>query len=169
MEFVIREVTVGDAQKVVEFQNIISGESDFLTFGAGEFGIGIEEEEKYIERVLQKKNALFLVAEIAGRVVGSLTFSGGDRQRVAHVGIFGMSVLKEFWGQGIGTELLRALIQWSREKANIRKINLRVRTDNERAIQLYQKMGFVEEGVMTRDLLVDGIFYDSLLMGLCLD
>lgn len=169
MKCIIREVTVRDAQKVVEYQNTISGESDFLTFGEGEFGIGVEEEQKYIERVLLKENSLFLIAEVEGKIVGSLTFAGGDRKRVAHVGTFGMSVLKEFWGQGVGTALLGTLIQWSQKKAVIRKINLRVRTDNLRAIQLYKKMGFVEEGVMKRELLIDGTFYDSLLMGLCLD
>lgn len=118
---------------------------------------------------MKKENALFIIAEITGKVVGNLNFSGGTRQRIAHVGEFGVSILKEYWGNGIGEELIKYLISWSNSSGIIRKINLRVRTDNTRGIHLYKKLGFSEEGIVKRDFLINGEFYDSLVMGLLID
>lgn len=163
---IIRKAVQSDAKGLIEYLNIIGGESNFLTFGIGEFEVSIEEEEEFISNALNKENALFIVAEVNGNIVGNLNFSGGPRQRNAHVGEFGVSVLKEDWGKGIGEKLIKYLIDWSKKSEIIRKINLRVRNDNIVGIYLYKKLGFLEEGVLKRDFLINGEFYDSLLMGL---
>lgn len=165
----IRKADKSDAKALIEYLNVIGGESDFLTFGIGQFEQSVKQEESFIENALKKENALFIIAEINGKLVGNLNFSGGPRERVAHVGEFGVSVLKEYWGNGIGEELIKYLINWSKNSEIIRKINLRVRTDNIAGIHLYKKFGFLEEGLVTRDFLINGKFYDSLLMGLAID
>lgn len=48
----------------------------------------------------------------------------------------------------------------------IRKINLRVRSDNHSAISLYKKSGFVSEGTITREFFINGKFFDAIHMGL---
>ena len=168
-KIIIRQATKDDASGLVDDLNVIGGESNFLTFGTGEFGISVEDEEWFIEKVLKKENDLFIVAEVDGEIIGSLNFSGGLRERTAHVGEFGMSVLKKYWGNGIGEELIKYLINWSKDSGIIRKINLRVRTDNERGIYLYEKLGFFEKGLLKRDFVIDDKIYDSLLMGLCIN
>lgn len=168
-KIVIRKANQSDSKALIKYLNIIGGESDFLTFGLGEFGITIEQEEEFIKNTLKKDNSLFIIAEVNGKVIGNLNFSGGPRQRNAHVGEFGVSVLKEYWGNGIGEELIRYLVNWSKSSGIIRKINLRVRTDNKAGINLYKKIGFSEEGVLKRDYLINGKFYDSLSMGLLID
>jgi len=169
MNITVRKASVSDAAALIDYLGIIGGESDFLTFGQGEFGRSVEDEEAFISSTLKKKNALFLVAEADRKVVGNLNFSGGPRERTAHAGEFGVSVLREYWGRGIGEELIKYLIGWSRGSGIIRKINLRVRTDNTRGINLYRKLGFEEEGTLRRDFQINGVFYDSLLMGLLID
>jgi GNAT superfamily N-acetyltransferase len=72
-------------------------------------------------------------------------------------GEFGMSVGEEFSGRGRGGLLLEALIDWGRRAAIVTKFNLRVRTDNERAIHLYESRGFVCEGTILRDFVVEGV------------
>lgn len=165
----IREAKTSDAPAIIDYINKIGGESDFLTFGESEFHISIEKEEEIINNALNKKNAVFLVAEIEGKVVGNLNFSGGHRARIEHTGEFGVSVSKAYWGLGIGKVLIEELITKSKELKIIKKINLRVRTDNERGIKLYKKLGFKEEGIITRDFFIKGKFYDSLCMGLEID
>lgn len=166
---IIRKADKSDAKALIEYLNIIGGESDFLTFGIGQFEKTVEQEEAFISNALNKENALFLVAEINGKIVGNLNFSGGPRERTTHTGEFGISVLKACWGNGIGEELIKYLISWSKNSGIIRKINLRVRIDNTRGISLYKKLGFLEEGTIKRDFLIDGKFYDSLSMGLLID
>jgi RimJ/RimL family protein N-acetyltransferase len=165
----VRKAGKSDAKAMLEYINTISSESHFLTFGEGEFNMTIEQEENFIDNISKQNNALLLVAEVQGRIVGNLNFSGGARPRIAHTGEFGVSVLKEFWGQGIGTELIKFLIEFSKQSGTVRKLNLRVRSDNHSAIHVYKKLGFIEEGVITREFLIRGSFYDSILMGLNID
>ncbi|EJP6473544.1 GNAT family N-acetyltransferase [Clostridium botulinum] len=166
---IIRKANKFYAKELIKYLNIIGGESDFLTFRIGEFGRSVEEEEAFIDNILKQENALFIIAEINGKVVGNLNFSGGSRERNGHIGEFGVSILKKYWGNGIGKELIKYLINWSKDSGIIRKINLRVRSDNIRGIRLYRKLGFLEEGIMRRDFFIKGEFYDSLLMGLIID
>jgi len=51
----------------------------------------------------------------------------------------------------------------------VRKVNLRVRVDNTRAIALYESLGFVTEGRLTRDTAENGEFFDALIMGKAID
>ena len=166
---IIRKAVKSDAQAILEYIHTIAGESDFLTFGVGEFEQTIEQQEAFIENIFKKENALFIIADINGRVIANLNFSGGPRPRTAHTGEFGVSVLKAYWGKGIGETLIKYLIDWSKTSGVIRKINLRVRIDNTRGIFLYRKLGFLEEGTITRDFYMNGEFYDSVAMGLSID
>jgi RimJ/RimL family protein N-acetyltransferase len=151
---------------MVEYLTKLSEESDFLTFGPGETVLTIEDEVNVIQSKEVAKNQLMLCAFIEDKLVGGLTFTSISRPRVQHTGEFGVSVLKEYWGLGIATNLLNFLLEWARDGQIIRKINLRVRSDHQSAIQLYQKFGFVQEGLETRGLNVGGRFYDFVHMGL---
>jgi RimJ/RimL family protein N-acetyltransferase len=152
-----------------EYIDKISYESDNLTFGPGEFGINIEQEEEFIDNISRQNNALFIIAEHDGKIVGNLNFSSRKRPRIIHTGEFGISILKDYWGEGLGTELISYLIDWSKNSGIIKKINLRVRTDNIPAIHLYKKLGFKVEGTISRDLRINDKFYDTFHMGLEID
>lgn len=164
----IRRMEKADAQALLDYFATVCGETDFLSFGPGEFGINLEQEEEFIEEQGKQKNCLSLLAEVQGKIIATLNFRGGKRPRMVHVGDFGICVSREYWGYGIGAALIQTLIDWSRE-AGIRKINLGVRTDNACAIHLYKKLGFKEEGISEREQCVDGIFYDCILMGMKID
>lgn len=163
---IIRKAYVSDAKNIIDYVNKIGGESDFLTFGENEFKVSEENEESYLESILKSDNSLFIIAEFDGKIVGNLNFSGGGRTRIKHTGEFGVSVLKEYWGNGIGRLLIEYLIDWAKENNVIKKINLRVREDNIKGIELYKKLGFIEEGIISRDFIVAGKFYSSICMGL---
>ncbi|GAY76594.1 GNAT family N-acetyltransferase [Sporolactobacillus inulinus] len=166
----IREARKSDAAPVLAYLSRIAGETDFLTYGSvDELQLTVEKEEALFERYAKKDNAVFLVAEYDGTIVGTLNFEGGKRRRTAHVGEFGISVRKDYWGKGIGRALLSHLIHWSKKTGIIRKINLMARSDNIRAIKLYESFGFVQDGLITRDLLIDGVFYSAVHMGLLVD
>ena len=77
-----------------------------------------------------------------------------------------MSVRKQYWGLGIGSLMLDTLIAWAQDTQIVKKINLRVRTDNQRAIRLYERKGFVIEGTSRKEILLDGSYFDHHWMGL---
>lgn len=162
---IIRRGTVEDAVRLSHYISRVAGQSDFLTFAPGEVtGINNTSSEK-----LHTASGLVLLAEVNGRLAGNLNFMRGARSKISHAGEFGITVDKQYWGQGIGRHLLACFLEWAQRQENIRKINLKVRADNERAIILYKRMGFTEEGLLRREFYSNGIFYDALCMGLCLD
>jgi len=162
---VIVEAKKSDASRLIKYANKVAGETDNLTFGHGEFQVSLEDEKKVIENHKMSSNKLFIVAKINKQIVGVLTFSGGKRPRIQHTGEFGMTVLKEHWGLGVGSKLIESLIDWAKKSKIIRKINLKVRTDNKRAVKLYKKFGFKKEGKITREAFINKRFYDFYHMG----
>ncbi len=163
---VIREAQKKDASEILEYVNKMAGETDYLTFGQGEFNVSLEDEEKFLENCVESSNHFFIVAEIGGTLIGNLSFKGGDKPKILHTGEIGATVLKKYWGLGIGSVLVGTLIEWAKSSWTIKKLNLRVRPDNDRAIRLYERFGFVREGLITREYFIDGKFYDSIFMGL---
>ena len=106
------------------------------------------------------------MALLENEIVGTLHFAAGRRPQVRHSGEFGMSVSQRYWGRGIGSLLLDTLLEWAKQTRFVAKINLRVRTDNQRAVALYERKGFVKEGTLTKEMVIDGQYYDLYAMGL---
>lgn len=69
----------------------------------------------------------------------------GGRRKVAHRARFGISILKEYWGMGIGRVLMDACIDCA-PRACYAQLELEVVADNERALSLYRRTGFEEYG-----------------------
>jgi L-phenylalanine/L-methionine N-acetyltransferase len=84
--------------------------------------------------------------------------------RTRHGAHLGMCVATTWWGRGVGTELMRRLLDWADNWAGLLRIELGVFSDNERAIALYRKFGFELEGRQRAWALRDGEYVDSLMM-----
>ncbi|GCE07038.1 GNAT family N-acetyltransferase [Dictyobacter aurantiacus] len=169
LQMTLRPARTEDAGELLTFVEQIAGESENISFGPGEFGMTEEEERAYLQQVAATPTSLYLVAEIAGEIAGTLTFNAGKRPRVRHAGEFGISIARKYWNLGIGGRMLTYLIDWARQSGIIRKLNLRVRVDNLAAIHLYERMGFVHEGRVSREFYVRDQFVDVYHMGLPID
>lgn len=165
----IRQARPEDAARLLEYVNRVTGETDFLAFGAGNLDWPVEKERRFIEDYRSADNKVLLVAEVAGDIAGVAGFTGDDRQRLRHGGELGVMVSRWYWGLALGSALMGSVIEWARGSGVVRKLGLRVRVDNERALRLYERLGFAREGLVTRQFLVDGTFYDGYLMGLEID
>ncbi len=163
---VIRSAVADDAEALVDYFLVVTAQSDNLTFEPDETAM-FADEAMFLENLETSPNALALVAEYEGAIVGSLTFIGGTRPKVKRIGEFGITVERTWWGKGIGSALIQALVTWA-EEVRIGKIHLQVRTDNPRAIALYRKFGFVDEAVLRHVLRIRGDYVDLLWMGLAL-
>lgn len=161
---VLRVARESDAPALIEYLNRIGGESPFLPSGANEFQLPPDEEKKFIARMRAAENSLYLVAETRGRIVGILTLEGNARPRMRHAAELGVSVLKDYWRQGIGRALMGAALGWAESSPVLRKVFLMVHHENRRAIDLYLKLGFMQEGVHSKVLYVEGRYHDCLYM-----
>ena len=72
---------------------------------------------------------------------------------------------KEYWGKGYGTEALKTLLEYAFLELNLHRVSLRVFSLNEKAIRIYDKLGFVKEGVMRESLYRNGKWHDIIIMG----
>lgn len=110
------------------------------------------------------KTDLQLVAERDGVVVGSAGLHPAPQIRRRHVAMLGISVARDAQGQGVGTALMQGLCDYADGWAQILRIELTVFVDNTRAIALYRRFGFVDEGRHRAYALRDGVYVDVLSM-----
>lgn len=106
-----------------------------------------------------------IVAVVDDRVVGTLglnTFPSRPRRR--HAGGIGMGVHDDWQGKGVGTALLRAAVEMADRWLNLRRLELKVYTDNEAAIRLYERFGFEREGTLRQYAFRDGVYIDAHMM-----
>ena len=99
--------------------------------------------------------------EIIGQL-GLHTFPSHPRRR--HVGQIGMAVRDDWHGKGAGTALMGAAVDLADKWLNLMRLELDVYTDNEPAIRLYQKFGFVIEGTLVNYAYRDGQFVNTYTM-----
>lgn len=163
--FEIRKVQVEDAQALIDYINLVAGESDNLTFGDGEFGMTLESEISFLKTYETNDNGAMFLALLDGEIISCMSYGGGKRIRTRHAGEFGISVKKKYWNRGIAHHMLKVLIGWAEASPYCEKMNLRVREDNTKAIQLYEKFGFVKEGLLLKEMKIDGKYINCYFMG----
>lgn len=105
-----------------------------------------------------------LVAELDGQVVGQLSLQQCPQVRRKHVGTIGMGVHDRFQGQGIGSQLLAAAVDMADNWLNLSRLELEVYTDNQAALALYRKFGFVIEGEAVEHAFRNGELVNSYFM-----
>lgn len=112
----------------------------------------------------------FLVAELDGDVVGYVALHpAGGLASHAHVRIIdGLGVLPSAQGRGVGEALVRAAVERARAEGAA-KVTLRVLGTNPAARRLYERCGFVVEGVLVGEFVIEGTPVDDVWMALHLD
>ncbi|MFW6364107.1 MAG: N-acetyltransferase family protein [Spirochaeta sp.] len=167
MDVHIREAVPDDAAELLKVMQKVFSQSSFLCTAPEDFVTTEEQQREFLAATLHSTQRVFLVALHGTDIVGTINFAGSCGIRRQHAGEIGMSVLKEYWGSGIGRQLLAAAIDWAAMKGYA-KINLQVREDNQRAIRLYEALGFKHEGCIRDGMRADGRSYNLLCMGLVL-
>ena len=109
------------------------------------------------------KDMLHLGAVIDGKLIGSASLTRLENRR-SHVGQIGMAVHDAYAGRGAGGALMTALLHVADRWIGLRRVELTVYADNARAIGLYERHGFVREGLHKDFALRDGAFVDALAM-----
>lgn len=145
MNVIIEKVNTKDAAAMIEYLKQIGAETDNLTFGSEGLSITLEAEEMYIKEIEESSSDVMFVAKVDGKIVGDASLNRLPR-RMSHRGDFGIAVAKAYWNQGIGSRLLEKILDFAKDN-DFKIIDLQVRTDNLRAIHLYEKYGFKKIGV----------------------
>lgn len=167
MKIEIREACGADAAQMIIYNKNVGSETDFLSFDGKTFDIGEKKEAGFLERFKNTKRDLMLVALDGEKIVGNASIEGNKKARYSHRAELSITVLKEYWSKGIGSMLMERLIEFAKE-VSYKNIYLDVRADNDRAIALYRKFGFVRVGTYNDYFMINGKCYDAELMALYL-
>ena len=122
---------------------------------------GVGEERRYLRALRRYADAVVLLAEEDGAVVGRLSAARDTHPASRHVADVGVMVAATHRRRGIGTALLASVEGWARD-AGVRKLELHVFPRNDAAIALYERLGYRREGLRLAhyrrgDELVDAI------------
>lgn len=163
-EVVVRYLKYEDLDDLLKFANALSEEDTFVML-SGEV-LTREEELKYLEdsiESMEKGQKVHLVATLNGRVVANCQITR-EKKRKAHVGNLAISVAKAFREEGIGTELIKTLIEEGKKQLGLRLVTLMCFETNDRALQMYKKVGFKLAGVIPKIYLYKGEYVGEVLL-----
>lgn len=163
---IMRRLEESDAEQVCRLLPLAHRESDFLNFLPGEFDWPPDRERDFIREHQRQAHSIIFCAERGGELLALCGARQLSFRRFAHQAEVGITVFKKYWGLGLGRQMMAFVVAWS-QVGGLRKLTLRVFADNVRAINLYQSLGFVEEGRLRGDALrADGTYTETMLMGL---
>ncbi len=145
-EALIRNGEGSDGQEVFDVFNRTHEETDYLLTYPDENAFDAQEEAAFLEKKTDSPDEIELVAVVDGKIAGTAGIEAvGKKDKIRHRAEFGICILKEYWGLGLGKALTKACIRCAKE-AGYAQLELDVVAENERAIAMYRNLGFVEFG-----------------------
>ena len=160
----IRGVKIEDASAVLDYMTVINCETKNLTREPDEFNMTLEQEEEFLRKCIDSEDNYIYTVWHNEKLISVTGIHGSSLRRLKHRVNLGISILKEYHNQGLGTTLMRLLIQKAKELGKT-KIELEVRKDNPNAVKIYRRTGFEIEGIRKNGFKVDGEYIDLILMG----
>ena len=165
-EVIVREPKKEEAQKMIDFYNVVGGETEFLSFGKNEFSMSLKEYESFIESTKTQDNSEILIAKVDNEIISIGTITSTQKAKGKHVGTLGIVISEKYCNVGLGTKIIKKLISLAKENGITKKINLDTNETNHRGIHLYKKLGFKEEGRLKNENYMNGVYSDIIVMGL---
>jgi ribosomal protein S18 acetylase RimI-like enzyme len=140
--------------------HIVARERRYLAFLEA---LPIEATRAFVLDNIRRGHPQFVAVSANSEVVGWCDVTPMSRPTQAHRGVFGVGLLPQFRGQGLGTKLIRTALAAARA-CGLHRVELTVREHNTGAIELYKKEGFAIEGVQRDAVLVDGVYENVVCM-----
>ena len=165
MDVIYREAVASDAAALLLHLKRVGGETDNLSFDGSTFNISEEREARFIDRFLRSRDDVMLVATVGDEVIGNAIVERNRVARYRHRAEISITVVKDWWGKGVGGRLMEMMIEFARS-VGIEMLYLEARADNGRALSLYRRFGFERVGVYKSFFKINGEYFDAELMTL---
>jgi len=164
MEILIRKASVEDAKEISCIWSVICSERIYSAISKP---FSPEQEQEYISS-LSNREGIF-VAEYKGQIIGfqSLDKWAKYSDSFAHVGVIGTFILPKWRNKKIGKQLAEYTFNFARNN-DYEKIIIYVRANNSGAIAFYKELGFVQKGILSRQVKIDDQYEDEFFLELFL-
>lgn len=159
MQIHYRTAAASDAAQLLDYLRAVGGETDNLTFGADDIPFTIEQEAALLEQIAANPVSRFFLALDGDKIVGNACVNGRTNPRLRHRRDLAITVLRDYWGRGVGSGLMERMIAFAKE-SGAELLYLEVRSDNLRAKALYRKFGFSCFGTCPKYFKIGGQFFD---------
>jgi len=163
IQVIFRYPSMKDVKAALKMVNEIRDEADYLGRRRHET---IKTEKAFIAKQIEnmcKRKGIILFVEINGELVGDASIQPLDYEVSEHVGKFGIMLKEEFTGIGIGTRLMRKVLQLAKKHTRFKIIESSYFSKNTRSRKLHKKLGFKQCGKFPKgDLLRDGSYCDHI-------
>lgn len=163
-EICIREATLADAEELMAMKIEYLDGTRSIPLYVHEYPTDVDFELDLIRRLATEKNSVLLVAEKDGRLIGNIDLNGNQRKKLFHTGVVGMGLRESWRGKGVGTALMKALLDWSIANPNLTLLWLEVYENNVGGRKLYEKSGFIECGRISNFFNEGDLHIDKLTM-----
>ncbi|MBA7563805.1 GNAT family N-acetyltransferase [Candidatus Atribacteria bacterium 1244-E10-H5-B2] len=157
----VRNIREDDAKKFLSMLIQLDNETKLMLYEPGERKRDISKIRSMIKDA--HPSSFIYVVEDDGKLVGFLSAKRGHVNRIKHSAYIVIGIMKSYTGKGIGRILFNELDNWAINNG-ITRLELTVMKHNERAINLYKKMGYKVEGVKEKSVVVDGNYVDEYYM-----
>ena len=161
----LRPPTLADTQIMLDYINTIGREDIYVNVNPNDL-YTFEQEQKFVSDIIKKikyRQQVYYLAFHHNLLIGSCSISKGQRRR-KRIGIFGITLSKDFRSDGIGRRLSEYTIKNSHDLLNLKIITLTVFAANQPAIDMYQKLGFKQYGLLPRGLSYQDGYIDEVMM-----
>ncbi|MGY8986031.1 MAG: GNAT family N-acetyltransferase [Sphingomonadales bacterium] len=163
--FLLKTALPMDAEGTREFMFQALKDGKYFIQLPHEFTRTKREEKRILKKKLTSLNEIILIAKTKSQIIGLLTVSVSSKKRSQHTAEFGISILKDAKGLGIGKALMSTLIEWAERNSTLERIELRVHSENKIAINLYKKFNFEVEGTRKKAIRYEnGVYMDEFIM-----
>ena len=158
----VRPAQPGDATALVALAAAVGSEPEGWLISDSRWR-SVANERRFLRTVRKHPDAAVFVAETSGGIVGRLSVSRDPHPASRHVADLGLMVAAGERRRGIGWALLEQAVEWARA-SGVRKLELHVFPHNEPAIRLYERFGFVREGLRHGQYRRGSEYVDAILM-----
>jgi len=163
--FLVKTALPMNAEATREFMYNALKDGDYFVQTPEEFIRSKSEEKRILKARCASPNEITMIALSSSQVIGLLMVNVTTKIRTRHTAEFGIAILKEAQGLGIGNALMGSLLDWVKRIPTLERIELRVHSENLSAIKLYRKFGFEVEGCRKKAIKYrDGSYMDELIM-----
>lgn len=138
---------------------------DFLLAPFNKYELDEEILKEHIISTHAKDSGVVLVCEKDKEIIGILDFQRKVARNMNHCGDFEIVVKNEYTNNGIGKSIVTYFEDYIKNNTTVQKVNLKVPSNNEKAIRMFRELGFLKEGIREKSIYSNGIYLDQILMG----